>query len=405
VTTDYPDQGRIRDRSPAGFSERQWPAVAVGVGLFALALTAGRPFPDDPLHRLIVALVVCGPVVLLRRRPLPMLAVVIALGAAATALGAATLPMGIALGFALYFAALHLPRRRSISVAVAASAVLWVALGYAALAGRTRSVGAEAVEALVPLAGAWFIAESVAARRRYLAGLVAQAERERAAEAERARQEVREERVQIARELHDVLAHTLAVITVQAGVGRRLAGKRPEEATAALESIETIGRTAQDELRVALGLLRDGEAGLAPLAPTPRLADLKDLVDTVQASGTPVRLRMPDTDRQLSPALELSIYRVVQEALTNVVKHAPGARTTVEVAVRADTIRLDVHDDGGQNRSPATGEALRACPEMGHGLIGMYERIGAFGGWLAAGPAADGGFRVVAEVPIAEGAA
>ena len=113
----------------------------------------------------------------------------------------------------------------------------------------------------LPLAAAWFVGDSVAALRRYLAGLADQAERERAAEAERARQEVREERVRIARELHDVVAHTLAVITVQAGVGRRLMAKRPEEAGAALESIEMIGRTAQDELRVVLGLLRDEEAG------------------------------------------------------------------------------------------------------------------------------------------------
>ena len=132
----------------------------------------------------------------------------------------------------------------------------------------------------MPLAGAWFIADSVAARRRYQAGLAAQAERERAAE-------VREERVRIAREMHDVVAHALAVITVQAGVGRCLAGKRPEEASSALGSIETIGRTAQDELRVVLGLLRDEEAGTAPLAPAPRLIDVKDLADTVRASGIP----------------------------------------------------------------------------------------------------------------------
>ena len=180
----------------------------------------------------------------------------------------------------------------------------------------TAQVAAEVAENFVPLAGAWFIADSVAARRRCQAGLAAQAERERAAG-------VREERVRIAREMHDVVAHSLAVITVQAGVGRRLAGKRPEEASAALESIEAIGRTAQDELRVVLGLLRDEEAGAVPLAPAPRLIDVKELADTVRASGVPVELRMEGTDRRLSPSLELSVYRVVQEALTNVVKHAP----------------------------------------------------------------------------------
>ena len=314
-----------------------------------LALAAAQPFPRNPARGFLVALIVCGLIVALRRWPLPVLVVVTAMTGIAITLGTASVASAVAPGLALYFAALRLPRRRSIAVAAAAAAVLGGALLYSDLTTsrvRTLPVAAEAVEIFVPLAGAWFMADSVAARRRYLAGLAAQAERERAAEAARARLEIRDERVRIARELHDVLAHTLAVITVQAGVGRRLAGKHPEEANAALESIETIGRTAQDEIRVALGLLRDGEPGSPPLAPAPRLSDLKDLVDTVQASGTPVRLRMTETDRQLSPALELSIYRVVQEALTNVVKHASGARTTVKVAVEAGKIRLAVHDDG-----------------------------------------------------------
>ena len=153
--------------------------------------------------------------------------------------------------------------------------------------------------------------------------------------------------MRIAHELHDVVAHALAVITVQAGVGRRLADKRPEEASAALESIETIGRTAQDELRVVLGLLREEQAEAGARAPAPRLADLTELVETVRDAGTPVELRMSGTDRRLSPALELSIYRVVQEALTNVVKHAPGARAAVDLTVSAADVRIEVADDGG----------------------------------------------------------
>ena len=162
-------------------------------------------------------------------------------------------------------------------LALAVAAALGAAVVYSAFAVVHPPLASEAAENFVPLAGAWFIADSVAARRRYQAGLAAQAERERAAE-------VREERMRIAREMHDVVAHALAVITVQAGVGRCLAGKRPEEASAALGSIETIGRTAQDELRVVLGLLRDGEAGTAPLAPAPRLIDVKELADTVRAA-------------------------------------------------------------------------------------------------------------------------
>jgi signal transduction histidine kinase len=247
----------------------------------------------------------------------------------------------------------------------------------------------------LPLAAAWFVGDATAARRRYLAGLAEQAERERVAEAERGRREVREERVRIAQELHDVVAHTLAVITVQAGVGRRLMAKRPEETADALESIEAIGRTAQEELGVVLGLLREEGVGAAALSPVPRLVDLKELVETVRASGMSVELRASGTDRLLPPGLELSIYRVVQEALTNVVKHAPRARATVELAVSEGKIRVEVVDDG----RPGAGR-VEEGGSPGHGIVGMRERIAAFGGSLVAGPRPGGGYRVVAEVPI-----
>jgi len=329
----------------------------------------------------------------LRRWPLPVLGVVAATAGAVAAWGSASLPLGVLLGLALYFSVLELPRRRSIVLALAVAAALGVAVAYSAFAVGTAQAAGEATTIFVPLAGAWFIADSVAARRRYLAGLAAQAERERAAD-------VREERVRIAREMHDVVAHALAVMTVQAGVGRCLAGKRPEEASARFGSIETVGRTAQDELRAVLGLLRDEEAGAAPLAPAPRLIDVEDLAGTVRASGIPVELRIEGTDRRLSRSLELSVYRVVQEALTNVVKHSPGARAAVALTVSAEKLRLVVRDDGGLGR----GGAPRAGQGTGHGIVGMRERVGAFGGWLMAGPTAGGGFQVTAEVPI-EGAA
>ena len=376
---------------PAGVAESQWLAavmLAAAAGAVVLTIAAWLQVNQKGAGQLI-PLLVCLPVVVLRRWPLAVLGVVTAAAGVVTATGKASLPFGVLLGLALYFPVLGLPRPRSIALAVAVAAALGVAVVYSAFAVGTAQPAAEVADIFVPLAGAWFIADSVAARRRYQAGLAVQAERERAAE-------VREERVRIAREMHDVVAHSLAVITVQAGVGRCLAGKRPEEASAAFGSIETISRTAQDELRIVLGLLRDGEAGTAPLAPTPRLIDVKDLADTVRASGVPVELRMEGTDRRLSPSLELSVYRVVQEALTNVVKHAPGARAAVELAVSAQKVRLDVRDDGG----PGGGQAPRAGLGTGHGITGMRERIGAFGGWLVAGPVAGGGFRVTAEVPV-----
>lgn len=369
--------------------------VVLATASAALLLTvmtrlAGPRGGEGPLRLLVVA---CAAVVVLRRWPLPVLAVLTTAAGIITAWGGSSFPLGILLGLALYFSVLKLRRRRSIVLAVAVAVALGATVAYSALTITHPPLASQAVENFVPLAGAWFIADSVAARRRYQAGLAAQALREQAAE-------VREERLRIAREMHDVVAHALAVITVQAGVGRCLADKRPAEASSALQSIETIGRTAQDELRVVLGLLRDGEDATAPLAPAPRLIDIKELADTVRASGIAVELRMEGTDRQLSPSLELSIYRVVQEALTNVVKHAPGARVAADLMVTAGSVRLEVSDDGG----PGGGKPPRAASATGHGIVGMRERIGAFGGWLAAGPVAGGGFQVVAEIPI-EGAA
>jgi signal transduction histidine kinase len=310
----------------------------------------------------------------------------------------APLPGAVFLGLAMYLVASRIPRRLSIPAGGVAAAALGAALVHAALAPPDTPLATEAIEGFVPLAAAWFIGDAVAARNRYLAGLAEQAERERAAEAERARQQVREERVRIARELHDVVAHTLAVMTVQAGVGRRLMARQPAEGGTALESIEKIGRSAQQELGVVLGLLRDEGPASAELSPLPRLVDVKELAETVRASGTPVDLRILGTDHQLSQALELSIYRVVQEALTNVVKHAPGARATVEVAVSADGVHVEIVDDGGPAaRSP---DGRPVVP--GHGLVGMRERVGAFGGRLTVGPRPGGGFSVLAAIP-AEG--
>jgi signal transduction histidine kinase len=394
----------------ARLSQNQWFALTILATcstLAALALVLGTE-PHGRSSRILLALLVCGPILALRRWPAPILAVAVALTATEMALGFVPLPLGFLLGLTAYFTASSLERRQSIRVAVAMVVVLGSALAYAAVETRTASLGLDAMGGFLPIAAAWFVGDSVAARRRYLAGLAEQAERERAAkaeqaereraaEAERARQEVREERVRIARELHDVVAHTLTVITVQAGVGRRLMGKRPEEASSALASIEAIGRTAQDELRVVLGLLRDEEPEAASLAPAPGLVDLKDLVETVRDSGTPVALRTSGADRSLSPSLELSIYRVVQEALTNVVKHAPGARASVDLDVSATAISVEITNEARPAAGPPASEASGG---PGHGIVGMRERVGAFGGWLVAEPRPDHGFRVLARIPL-----
>ncbi len=412
VARDHSAEAPLRRPLLALSGQSQWPTIAVlavCAALITLAVSGG-PYPHGNGQRLFLAFVTCGLIAALRRWPLPVLAAATLANTTVMAAGNAPLPFGIILGLASFLAASRLPRRVSIPAAAASAAAIGGALVCAALTARHASVAVEAVEAFLPLVAGWFTGDSVAARRRYLAGLAEQAERSRAAEVERARQQVREERVRIARELHDVVAHTLTVMTVQAGVGRHLMARRPEAASTALESIETIGRTAQEELRVVLGLLRDEENGTAALAPAPRLVDIKELVETVRASGTAVDLHVSGTDRPLSAALELSVYRVVQEALTNVVKHAPGACAAVYLTVSDREIRLDVTDDGGlagppgpsvDGARPACAGERQAGP--GHGIVGMRERIAAFGGRLAAEPLADRGFRVTAQVPV-EGA-
>jgi signal transduction histidine kinase len=393
--------------APSRVAEWRWLVTSILTACAAWAVLAvlTGPYPVTRAPRLIFVFVLCSLLIVLRRWPLPVLGVAAVISGLAVASGTASLAIVILLGLAAYLVAFSLPRKESIYAALATAAVLGGALVYHALAGRGGSLPADSVLGFAPLVAGWFVGDATATRRRYLAGLAEQAERERAAEVERARQEVCEERVRIARELHDVVAHTLAVITVQAGVGRRLMAKRPEEAAIALDSIETLGRTAQDELRVVLALLRDESIGPA-LTPAPRLADIKELAATVQASGTPVELRTSDADRQISPALELSIYRVVQEALTNVVKHAPGARATVDLAVSDQAVRIEVTDDGGPARPPGDvgWPAAAAAPEPGHGIVGMRERTSAFGGWLVAEPLPGRGFHVLAEIPL-EGAA
>jgi signal transduction histidine kinase len=352
VRTVASDEARRRWLAPAVFREHQWPALGV-------------------------------------------LAACAALTGVAMASGIAPLYAAVLLGLAAYLVASRLPRRLSLPAVAAAAAALGAALWYAAYARINAPLAAEAVEGFLPLAAAWFVGDAVAVRRRYLAGLAEQAERERVAEAERARQQVREERVRIAGDVHDVVAHALAVITVQAGVGRRLMARRPEEAASALESIEAIGRTAQHELRVVVGLLREEGIGDTERAPVPRLADLNELAQSVRASGTPVELRMAVTGQQLSRALELTAYRIVQEALTNIVKHAPSAHAAVDVAVSGTGVRIEVTDDGNAGLRHDRPESM-----PGHGIAGMRQRVGAFGGSLAAGPCPGGGFRVLAEIPV-----
>jgi signal transduction histidine kinase len=198
---------------------------------------------------------------------------------------------------------------------------------------------------------------------------------------------VTDERLRIARELHDVVAHSMSVITIQADLGRLVLDREPAEAGAALGVIETTGREALVELRRMLGVLRDD--GAVPLAPVPGLAGLDGLVARTTAAGVRVDVVVRGTPRPLPAGVDLSAYRIVQEALTNVVKHADAAACRVTIGYVNDDVTLEVVDHG-RGGPPGPG---------GHGLVGMRERALLCGGDLAADPLADGGFRVRARLP------
>ena len=202
-----------------------------------------------------------------------------------------------------------------------------------------------------------------------------------------------EERLRIARELHDVVAHSMSVVAVHAGSGRMVAKEDPAAAERALGTIEATTRSALGEMRRLLGVLRGGDGdGAATLEPSPGLADLDALVEDVGRSGAHVELRVQGERTVVPPGVDLSAYRVVQEALTNVIKHAGPARAVVEVRYTDTDVTVDVTDDG--RGGPAT------TARGGHGLVGMRERVAVHGGALDAGPRERGGFHVSARFPL-----
>lgn len=223
-------------------------------------------------------------------------------------------------------------------------------------------------------------------------------------QAARARHEVTDERMRIARELHDVVAHHLSVIAIQSGLARYVFDTSPDTARTALGTVADTARQSLEEMRGLLRVLRlppaacDGPAG--PVAPpegtTPGLGDLPELVERVRAAGVRAELSVTGAARPLPPGGDLSAYRIVQEALTNVLKHAPAARATVELHYRGDLLTVRVDDDGGG----AAGTGVARVPGGGHGLMGMRERAKLYGGTFAAGPRRQGGYGVLLTLPL-----
>jgi signal transduction histidine kinase len=404
--------GGLRFPAPFGATAGQRLAVDVilAMGAFVAAVAGVHPphleavAPPRGIAGQVLLVAATWPVAVRRRWPLPVLAVVTAAVSVLSATGHSPLTLDLMIGATAYTVAVQLDRQQSVPAFAVTVALLGGALAAAIARG---DVGNDGLHSLVVAGAAWFIGDSVRARRRYVAGLMAQAAERQRVEAGKHQQAVRSQRVRIAREVHDVVAHTLTVMTVQAGVGRRLMAQRPGDARRTLEAIETTGRVAQDELRLVLGLLRDEDCARAELTPAPRLADLSELIEAVRAAGTPVDFQVSGPAVELSPAMELSVFRIIQEALTNVVKHAGGARATIGLALSYRGVRIEVTDDGGaaasrSRRSAGTHAAGRGGGPAGspHGILGMHERVTAFGGSLVAEHRPGTGFAVVAWLPL-----
>jgi len=231
---------------------------------------------------------------------------------------------------------------------------------------------------------------------------------DRARQAEESREEtvlrrVAEDRVRIARELHDVIAHHVAVMSVHSGVAEHLIERDPAAARTALHEVRAAAKSVLTELQSVLGVLRQDESDL-PTAPAPGLSGLNGLVASFRAMGSPVEVLVPDELPSLSPAADVAAFRLVQEALTNIRKHATGAPATVAVRTVGDMAEVAVTNRRAPRAGPASGSPVppQALAGSGLGLVGMHERVLAAGGSLETGATADGGFRVAAELPLAQ---
>ncbi|MFG1865316.1 sensor histidine kinase [Microbispora bryophytorum] len=391
------DDPDVRPLFPRPLRPRELVALDLPVALgYAFVLVVDSPAVHHPVAWVLIAAMTL-PLAVRRRWPLTVFCVVAVASVAAMALGVTREPLAAA-AYALYPVALTTRRRRweptAAIGALTVGALLLAAFGGVAGEPEVRRIVETVVLGSLALGGAWTIGRAVRERRAYAAHRAEQA-------AERA---VTEERLRIAREMHDVVSHTLSLIGVKAGVAAHVADRRPEEALEALRVIESTSRQALTEMRHMLGVLRTAPGEVTgALSPAPGLAALPDIAERAAAAGVRVDLDVRVTDGGLPPALELAVHRIVQEAVTNVVRHAAPAACRVSVHDEGERVRIEVTDDGpGRRVLPPgpPGDGLIGHGVVGHGVVGMRERVAAYGGEFAAGPLPGGGFRVLARLPL-----
>ncbi|CAL9533095.1 hypothetical protein SUDANB15_04061 [Streptomyces sp. enrichment culture] len=378
-----------------------WAVALFGISVLSAVPAEAARGTELPVLTVPVTLLLCLVVALRRRMPERMLVLALVVGVAQLITNVATVPADFALLVIVYTVA-------AIGARWASRLALTAGLCAAPLAqmrwpnsdvGTAENI-AVMVFQTVPFALAWVLGDSIRTRRAYFAQLeerAARLEREREAQAKVA---VAAERARIARELHDVVAHNVSVMVVQADGAAYVLDAAPDQAKKALETISSTGRQALAEMRRLLGVLRTGEHQEAgEYVPQPDVRQIEDLVEQCRTSGLPVDFKVEGTPRPLPSGVELTAYRIVQEALTNTRKHGgPNAGASVRLVYFDDGLGLLVEDDG--KGAPHELYEEGGFDGQGHGLIGMRERVGMVGGTLDAGPRPGGGFRISALLPL-----
>lgn len=323
-----------------------------------------------------------------RRAPVAVMAAMLAVLLVWAATGAATSGAGIPVMVALYTVAAYRPAAVSVPVATVTAAVVLV------VTAQSVEVTSNVVEVLATCAGAWWLGANSRTRRSQKEALAEYAHELAVTRERLVEQRVADERLRIAREMHDIVAHSLGVVAVQAGLAEHVLEENPSQARQSVRTIRDVARMGLQDMRRTLGLLRSDESQPG-LETSPRIADVPSLVESLRrGSQFDVDFRVTGTPpRTLAPALELSVYRVVQEALTNAGKHAPGSRVTVRLRYGRDDLDVEIVDDG--STTPLD------VPGSGNGLLGMRERVSMFGGTFEGARRNGGGFRVAARFPLA----
>ncbi|MFE2045289.1 sensor histidine kinase [Streptomyces sp. NPDC059477] len=378
-----------------------WAIVLFGITVVSSVAGQVNEGTDAPWLIIPVALLLSLVVVLRRRLPEQMLILGAAIGVAQLTLNVSTSIADFALLVIVYTVAANGARWASRFALVGGLCAAPVAQVRWPM-DETSAAGNVAVAVLqtVPFALAWVLGDSLRTRRAYFAQLeerAARLEKEREAQAKVA---VAAERARIARELHDVVAHNVSVMVVQADGAAYVLDAAPDQAKKALETISSTGRQALAEMRRLLGVLRTGEHQEGgEYVPQPDVQQIEDLVEQCRTAGLPIDFKIEGTPRPLPSGVELTAYRIVQEALTNTRKHGgPNTGASVRLVYFDDGLGLLVEDDG--KGAPHELYEEGGADGQGHGLIGMRERIGMVGGTLDAGPRPGGGFRISALLPL-----